>query len=199
MRHMRMLFWAATACTALAWAAAARAQFLGQSGPLEGMATGSRMLGAYVGGGAGDVGPAAELRFATAPHATVGLGASVENKTFGMQADARAGLLNTGGDDPLELGGQLAGGFLTGGGSTGFYGQAVPGASFDWSVGRGQSFSTWAGLGFRLTAATHQVGRGDGVVRVGARFNFSPTVNFGASLEDVGGTSRIIAGAGYTF
>ncbi len=195
----RVSMWILAGFAAVALAGPARAQLFTQSGPLEGMRTGSRSLSVYLGGGDGTMGVMGELRTATSSRATAGIAGSLEGSVFGLQADTRAGLLDTGGSVPLTLGGQLAGGFLTGGGSTGFYAQAVPGLSFDWTVGDGQSFSSWAGLGFRVTAASHQVGRGDGVFRAGTRFNFSPTVGFGASLEDVGGNSRLLAGATYAF
>lgn len=187
------------ACAGLTLAGTAGAQSFGQMGPLAGMGHKSTLLGVYLGMGNGDVNPSAELRVSSGHRATMGLAATVEHSTFAAQADVRAGLTGTGGDYPLELGGQLAGGLITGGGATGIYAQVVPGLSFEWNVGEGRAFSTWAGLGFRLSASSKSVGDGSGIARLGTRYDFSPSVGLGASLEAVGGGSKLIAGADYTF
>jgi hypothetical protein len=79
------------------------------------------------------------------------------------------------------------------------YAQAVPGMSFEWTASGQSSFSTWAGMGLRLTAANSSGGTGVAVARLGTRYNFSPMVGLSATLEDVGGNSSLIAGAGYSF
>jgi hypothetical protein len=188
-----------TCCVCLVAAGTAHAQFFGQMGPLGGMASGHALLGAYMTAGSGDLGFVAELRGSSGSQSTVGLAATVEHSMFGMQADLRGSLTGTGGSFPLALGGQLAAGLITGGGSTGIYAQAVPGVSFESSTNGQGTFSSWAGIGLRLTAASHQSGMGDGVLRLGSRYSFSPTLGISATLEDVGGTTKIIAGAGYTF
>ena len=197
MNRFKMLVLVGAAGVALA--GPAKAQFFGQMGPLEGMSSGHTLFGAYIGLADGSVGPMAEFRASSGKHATAGIAASVEHSVFGLQVDARGGLTGTGGEYPLELGGQLAAGLLTGGGSTGIYAQAVPGLSFEWDAGEGRSFSTWAGLGLRITAASHNSGGSNGMIRVGTRYNFSPSVGFSAALEDVGGSSRFLAGVGYTY
>ncbi len=186
-------------CSSLTLGGTASAQLFGQMGPLSGMGTRSTLLGVYLGFGSGDVSPSAELRMSAGHRTTAGIAASVENSAFMAQADVRGGLTGTGGDLPLELGGQLAVGLVTGGGSTGIYAQVVPGLSFEWSTGNTSSFSTWGGLGLRLTAASHQSSVGSGVARLGTRYKFSPTVGLGASFEDVGSSNKLIAGADYTF
>ncbi len=187
------------ACAGMTLAGAAQAQIFWQMGPLTGMGQRSTLLGVYMGMGNGDVNPSAELRVSSGHAATMGIAASVENSAFGAQADVRAGLTGTGSDSPLELGGQLAGGLLTGGGSTGIYAQVVPGLSFEWGVGEGRAFSTWAGLGYRLTASSRSVGDGAGIARLGTRYDFSPSMGLGASLEAVGGASKLFLGGDYTF
>src|SRR5205085_8297372 len=124
-----------------ALAPAASAQFFGQFGPLDRMPYGQKSLGAYLGGGGGDLGPTAEFRLNYANRSTAGLQASIVHNIFGAQADVRAGLLGTGGDFPLELGGQLAGGLITGEGATSLFVQGVPAISGEWDAGGGQSFS----------------------------------------------------------
>ncbi len=177
----------------------AHAQFFGQFGPLSAMPGGAKALGIYLGAGDGHVGPTGEFRINYWKHATAGLQATVESSVFGLQADTRAGLVGTGGEFPLELGGQLAGGLVTGGGSTSFYIQGVPGLSFEWDAGGGQSWSAWAGVGLRLAASTKFNGSSDGILRLGGRFQFSPELGLATNLEDVGGTSRLMVGGEYRF
>lgn len=197
MNRIKAMLW--IVCAGLTMAGTAQAQFFGQMGPLSGMGERSALLGVYLGMGNGDINPSAELRVSSGHRATMGLAASVEHSTFAVQGDVRAGLTGTGGDFPMELGGQLAAGLFTGGGATGIYAQAVPGLSFEWNLDEGRSFSTWAGLGFRLTASSKSVGDGTGLARLGTRYNFSPSVALGAALEAVSGGSKLIAGADYTF
>jgi hypothetical protein len=197
MRHFKIILLAC--CAGLTIAGTASAQYFGQMGPLGGMAGGRTLLGGYMAAGSGDMGFVGELRAKSGPQSTVGFAASVVHSTFGMQVDLRGSLAGTGGSFPMELGGQLAGGLVTGGGSTGLYVQAVPGVSFESSTGGQGSFSSWGGIGVRLTAATHRSGVGDGVLRLGSRYNFTSAVGVSATLEDIGGTTRILAGAGYTF
>lgn len=59
--------------------------------------------------------------------------------------------------------------------------------------------SSWAGIGYRLTGATHRSGSGDTVLRIGSRYNFTPGFGVGATLEDVGSATTFIAGTSYSF
>ena len=177
----------------------AGAQYLGQFGPLNHMGTGQKSLGAYLGSGPGGLGVSGELRANYEDRATFGVQAGVADQVFAAQADLRSGLLGTGGDFPLMLGGELAGGLMSGGGDTGIYGQVVPGVSFEMDAGEGQSWSGWAGLGFRLSASKHRIGRGDSLFRVGGRFSFSRQLALATSLEDVGGATHLMVGAEYRF
>ena len=177
----------------------ARAQFFGQTGPLGVLPGDAKSCGVFLGSGRGNIDPMAELRTNYSAHGTLGIQGTVENKIFGLQADARTGLMHTDGDYPFELGGQLAAGLLTGGGQTGIYAQAVPGMSFEWDAGFGQSAAVYAGLGFRVTASNKRVGQGDGLWRLGGRLQYSNEIGMGASLEDVAGSAHLLVGADFRF
>ena len=177
----------------------AMAQYLGQFGPLNHMGTGQKSLGAYVGSGPGGLGLTGEVRANYAEHATMGVQAGVADQVFGAQVDLRGGLMGTGGDFPLMLGGEVAGGLMSGGGDTGIYGQVVPEVGFEMDAGGGQSWSAWAGLGYRVSASKHRIGRGDSLFRVGGRFDFSRELGLVAHLEDVGGSTHLLVGAEYRF
>ena len=175
------------------------AQFFGQFGPLASMGPGQKSLGAYLGAGNNTVGPSAEFRFNYANHMTAGIQGTLERSVFGAQGDLRAGLLGTGGDFPLELGGQVAGGMVTGEGATSLYVQGVPGLSYEWDAGAGQTFSAWAGLGLRITTSTKALGSSESIFRLGGRFQFSSELGMAADLEAVDGTTRLMVGADYRF
>jgi hypothetical protein len=178
---------------------AAHAQYLGQFGPLNRMGPGQQSLGLYLGDGPVGLGPAAEFRLNYGDGSTIGFQAGLADRIFGLQTDLRAGLMGIHGDFPLELGGELAGGLFSGRGYTGIYGQLVPGLSWELDAGGGQSWAAWAGLGYRVTASTHRLGRGDAILRAGARFQFSRELGLAAGLEDLGGDSHLMVGAEYRF
>ncbi|HVP39152.1 MAG TPA: hypothetical protein VMS93_08220 [Candidatus Saccharimonadales bacterium] len=175
--------------------ATARAQYLGQFGPLNSMGTGQKALGLYLGAGPTGLGAAAEIRANHSERGTFGVQFAVQHSIFAGQADIRAGLLSSGGDFPVMLGGELAGGVVSGGGTTAIYAQAVPGLSWEMDAGGGQSWAAWAGLGFRVSASQHKLGHGDTLIRAGGRFSFSRELGLTASLEDVAGSSHLMVGA----
>ena len=189
----------ASACAAALAPRPAQAQFFGQFGPLSGMPSGAKSLGLYLGSGSSEFGPMGEFRFAYGSHSTAGIAASLEHSTFGAQADIRAGLLGTGGDYPLELGGQLAGGMITGNGATALYVQGVPSLSYEWDAGGGQSFSAWSGLGLRVVTSTRRLGSSNGLFRIGGRFQFSPELGLSSNLEDLAGAAQLLVGVDYRF
>jgi hypothetical protein len=177
----------------------AGAQSLGQFGPLNHMGTDQKSLGAYLGAGSGGMGVTGELRANYGDRATFGVQAGLVDRVFSAQVDLRGGLFGTEGEFPMMLGGEVAGGLMSGGGDTGIYGQVVPGVSFEVDAGEGQSWAGWAGLGFRLSASNHRIGRGVGLLRAGGRFNFSHQLGLVASLEDLDGTARLMVGAEMRF
>ncbi|MBI5836387.1 MAG: hypothetical protein HZB25_03995 [Candidatus Eisenbacteria bacterium] len=182
-----------------AFARPAHGQYLGQFGPLNRMGDGQKSLGLYLGSGPVGLGPLAEVRANYGSHGTVGVQAGLADKIFALQGDLRAGIMGTGGDFPVELGGELAGGLVTGGGDTGIYGQLVPALSFEVDAGSGQSWAGWAGLGYRVTASNKRIGSGAGIFRVGGRFTFSRQLGMAANLEDVAGSGHLLVGVEYRF
>ncbi|MBI5837206.1 MAG: hypothetical protein HZB25_08175 [Candidatus Eisenbacteria bacterium] len=183
----------------LLFVSAASAQSFGQFGVLTGIHPGRMDLGAYFGGSGGDMVPTFELRGDLSSGGSLGLQATVEHRVFGAQLDLRRALVNTGGSLALDLGGQVAGGFATGRGSSRVFVQIVPGASGEWRVGGRQTAGLWTGVGLRLTSPTGSSGAADGVFRFGGRFGFTPEVGMAADFENVGGRDRLMLGVDYRF
>ena len=178
---------------------AARAQFFGQSGPLGALEDRGKSVGVFLGAGRGNIGPMAELRSSYSDRGTLGLQITSESKIFGIAADVRTALVRVGGDYPFDLGGQLAGGIVSGGGQTGIIVSGVPGASVTWDPGVGQKASLFAGLGFRLTISTKRVGQGDGMWRIGGRLQYTDAVGLMTSVESVGGSAHLLVGGDIQF
>lgn len=187
------------ALSVLSFAPTAGAQVLGQYSGLYPLASGRKELGLYLGSGSGEIGITAQGRVGSTKTLGFDLQASVQNSVFGGQVAAMAGLMRSSGDYPVVLGGQLAGGVLSGGGATGLFVQGVPGVSFEWSDGGGQVFSFWGGLGLRIISSTKRFGSSAGILRLGSRFDYSPEFGFAANLEDVDGHSTISVGLQYRF
>jgi hypothetical protein len=179
----------------------ARAQVFGQFDALQSRGATRMSLGAFFSGGGDELTPTFEAREGLRSGGSVGLQASVEDDIFGAQLDARKGLANTGGSLALDLGGQVAGGFVTGSGSSAVFAQIVPGISREWDLGgRGsQTLALWTGAGLRLSSDPGNSGSTDGLFRLGGRFGFSPEFGMGADFEDVGGGDRLMLGVDYKF
>lgn len=194
---------AALAATLLAGlAGAARAQYEGQMVPLRQMTQGDRRIAGYLGAGLGAVGPLVEYRVNFLRKGTGGLQAGVANKIFGARADLTGALMETGGDYPLAVGGELAAGVTAGGEAvgTGLFLQGVPAVSFEFSGPNGQSGALWGGLGARFTTSNKSIGRLRGLYRFGAGYEVTETVGISGCLEDAGdGGAFTVIGLHYYF
>ena len=197
--RIRVLRAALTAAAALTLAVPAGAQILGQYSGLYPLAGGRKELGVFLGTGSGDMGVTAQGRVGSTRTLGYDLQMASQNSRFAAQLGALAGLMRSSGDYPLVLGGQLAGGLLTGGGSTGPYIQGVPGLSVEWDAGSGQVFSLWGGLGLRIMSSTKAAGSSDAIYRLGGRFDYSSDFGFATNLESVDGNSTISVGMQYRF
>ena len=179
----------------------ARAQSFGQFDALQSRGPTRMSLGAFFSGGGDELTPTFEGREALRGGGSVGLQASVEDNIFGAQLDAMKGLTNTGGSLALDLGGQVAGGLVTGSGSSAVFAQIVPGISREWGLGSrgGQTLGLWTGAGLRVSSGPGNSGSTDGLFRLGGRFGFSPEFGMAADFEDVGGGDRVMLGVDYKF
>jgi hypothetical protein len=198
-RHTLPIRFVLLVAGALTFAPVARAQIVGQYSGLYPLAGGRKELGAYLGTGSGDMGFTVQGRVGSTRTLGYDVQASVQNSIFVGQLAAMANLMHTDGSYPLVLGGQLAAGVSSGGGATGLYIQGVPGLSYDWDAGGGQTFSFWGGLGLRLSSSTKHAGSSAGILRLGGRFDYSTDFGFAANLEDVDGHSTISVGIQYRF
>jgi hypothetical protein len=177
----------------------AAAQSFGEFGVLTTSHPDRMSLGAVFSGDGGSLVSTFELRGDLARGGSVGAQASVDDRVFGAQLDFRRGLVNTGGNLSLDLGGQVAGGFTTGRGVSGVFVQVVPGVSREWEVSGRQTLGLWTGLGLRLSTRTGESGAADGLFRLGGRFGFSSEMGLLADFEDAGGSDHLMVGIDYRF
>ncbi len=177
-----------------------RAQAFGQFGPLESHNSAAMSLGAFFSGGGDQLTPTFEFRQGMRRGGSLGIQASVESQVLGAQVDFRRALANTGGSLALDLGGSVAGGLLTGNGSSAVFAEIVPTASRQWRVGGhgDQTLAGWTGAGLRVASGPSREGT-NGVFRLGSRFGFSPEFGLVVHYENVGGGDRIFLGADYRF